>query len=302
MCPSPASGALVLSDRRVAANSSVAHSVASRRGPDALCSPWMYQAPVGEDERAAATPALRRRLLDGELLYGAWCLVPSPFLAEVLAEAGFDWLCLDLQHGLIGYESMLAMLQAVGRRAPVVVRVPWNQPDEIMRPLDAGAAGVIVPMVNTAEEAAAAAGACRYAPAGFRSWGPSRVSLGNPDYSPQSANDNTLCVIMIETVEAVANVEEIVAVPGIDAILIGPYDLHLSWNGTIDAPGRTPRDRELIERVLSVCADAGIPVATSVGGHDDAIAWRDDGVRMIGVSDLGLVGAAAARTLGALRG
>jgi 4-hydroxy-2-oxoheptanedioate aldolase len=262
----------------------------------------MYEAPVEAEERTAAQPSLRARVLAGEVVYGGWCLVPSPFMAEVWSAAGFDWLCIDMQHGLIGYETMLAMLQAVGRRSPVLVRVPWNEPDEIMRPLDAGATGVIVPMVNTAEQAAAAVGACRYAPAGFRSWGPSRVSLGNPDYTPESANDTTLCVIMVETIEAVANVEEIVAVPGIDAILIGPYDLHLSWNGTIDAPGRTPRDRELIERVLSVCADAGIPVATSVGGHDDAIAWRDDGVRMIGVSDLGLVGAAAARTLGALRG
>jgi 4-hydroxy-2-oxoheptanedioate aldolase len=261
----------------------------------------MYQAPVGEDERAATPPSLRRRVLAGETVYGGWCLIPSPFLAEVLAAAGFDWICLDLQHGLIGYETMLAMLQAIGGRAPVLVRVPWNEPDEIMRPLDAGATGVIVPMVNTAAQAAAAAGACRYAPAGYRSWGPSRASLGHPDYTPESANDSMLCVVMIETVEGVENVEEIVAVPGVDAILIGPYDLHLSWNGSIDRPGRTPRDRELIERVIAVCGDAGMPVATSVGGADDAVAWRDDGVRMIGVSDMGLVGAVAADTLRDLR-
>src|SRR4051794_27514385 len=228
----------------------------------------MYEAPVGTDERVAAgttASSLRARVHGGETVYGGWCLIPSPFLVEVVAAAGFDWICLDRQHGLIGYETMVAMLQAVGGRAPVLVRAPWNEPDEIMRPLDAGAAGVIVPMVNTAAEAAAAVGACRYAPAGFRSWGPSRVSLGNPDYTPTSANESTLCVIMVETVEAVANVEEIVAVPGVDAILIGPYDLALSWSGALETPGRTPRDRELIERVLSVCADAGIAVATSVG-------------------------------------
>jgi 4-hydroxy-2-oxoheptanedioate aldolase len=240
-------------------------------------------------------------VLAGDVLYGSWCLIPSPFLVEVLAAAGFDWICLDRQHGLIGYETMVSMLQAVGGRAPVLVRVPWNEPDEIMRPLDAGAAGVIVPMVNTAAEAEAAVGACRYAPAGFRSWGPSRVSLGNPDYSPTSANENTLCVLMVETVEAVENVEEIVAVPGVDVILIGPYDLALSWSGALETPGRTRRDRELIERVLSACADAGVAVATSVGGREDALAWRDDGVRMIGVSDLGLVGAVASETLRALR-
>ena len=262
----------------------------------------MYEAPVEVDERAASAPTLRARVLGGDVVYGGWCLVPSPFLAEVWSVAGFDWLCIDMQHGLIGYETMLAMLQAVGRRTPVLVRVPWNEPDEIMRPLDAGATGVIVPMVNTAEEAAAAVGACRDAPAGFRSWGPSRVSLGDPDYTPTSGNERTLCVIMVETVEAVENVEEIVAVPGVDAILIGPYDLALSRSGALETPGRTPEDRELIERVLSVCADAGIAVATSVGGREDAIAWRDDGVRMIGVSDLGVVGAAAAETLATLRG
>jgi 4-hydroxy-2-oxoheptanedioate aldolase len=242
----------------------------------------MYQAPVSEDTRTTTAPSLRQRLHSGESLYGAWCLVPSPFLAEVLAVAGFDWLCLDVQHGLIGYDTMLGMLQAIGERAPALVRVPWNTPDEIMRPLDAGAAGVIVPMVNTAAEAEAAVGACRYAPQGFRSWGPSRASLGKPGYTP-------------------ANVEEIVAVNGVDAILIGPYDLALSWSGELERPGRTTRDRELIDRVISVCTQAGIPVATSCGGHDDALAWRADGVRMIGVSDLGLVGGVAAETLRALR-
>src|SRR5438045_7284916 len=129
----------------------------------------MYEAPVGADERAATAQSLRGRLRGGDVVYGGWCLIPSPFLVEVLAAAGFDWICLDRQHGLIGYEAMVSMLQAVGGRAPVLVRVPWNEPDEIMRPLDAGAAGVIVPMVNTAAEAEAAVGACRYAPSGLRS-------------------------------------------------------------------------------------------------------------------------------------
>src|SRR5439155_10183409 len=178
---------------------------------------------------------------------------------------GFDWLCLDLQHGLIDYSTMLGMLQAVGSRAPVVVRVPWNEPDEIMRPLDAGAAGVIVPMVGTAAEAEVAARACRYPPEGFRSWGPTRASLGDPDYGPAAANRDVVCVVMIETVEGVENVREILAVSGVDAILIGPYDLALSWSGALESPGKAPRDRELIGRVLDACAAANVAVATSVG-------------------------------------
>src|SRR5437763_1696399 len=92
----------------------------------------MYEAPVGVDEHAVTASSLRARVLAGDVVYGGWCLIPSPFLVEVLAAAGFDWICLDMQHGLIGYETMVSMLQAVGGRVPVLVRVPWNEPDEIM--------------------------------------------------------------------------------------------------------------------------------------------------------------------------
>src|SRR5439155_11269684 len=112
----------------------------------------------------------------------------------------------------------------------------------------AGAAGVVVPMVGTAAEAELAARACRYAPDGFRSWGPTRASLGDPDYSPAAANRDVACIVMIETVEGVENVREILAVSGVDAVLIGPFDLALSRSGALESPGRTPEDRELIGR------------------------------------------------------
>jgi 4-hydroxy-2-oxoheptanedioate aldolase len=262
----------------------------------------MYETPVEDTRRPqAAAPGVRELLAERELAVGGWCAIPSPFVAEILATVGFDWICLDLQHGLIGYETMVGMLQAVARRVPVLVRVPWNEPDEIMRPLDAGAAGVIVPMVSTAEEAAGAARACRYAPQGFRSWGPTRASLGDATFGPATANRNVTCCVMIETVEGVENVDEILAVPGVDLVLIGPSDLALSASGALEAPGRTPRDRELIGRILDACIKAAVPTATSVGTVEDATHWVDLGVKMIGVSDVGILGGASVEALRKLR-
>jgi 4-hydroxy-2-oxoheptanedioate aldolase len=263
----------------------------------------VYETPVDESRSTlSAGRGIRDLWAEGQTAVGAWCGIPSPFVAEVLATVGFDWLCLDLQHGLIDYPTMLGMLQAVGRRAPVVVRVPWNEPDEIMRPLDAGAAGVVVPMIGTAAEAEVAARACRYAPDGFRSWGPTRASLGDPSYGPATANRDVVCIVMIETVEGVENVDEILAVPGVDGVIIGPCDLALSWSGMLENPGRTDGDLELIRRVLASCGAHGVVPATSVGTLEEAHHWLGLGVKMVGVSDLALLGAAALDALQALRG
>ena len=152
---------------------------------------------------------LRERWKAGEATLGAWCTIPSPWTAEVASRSGHDWVCVDTQHGLIGYDVMLPMLQAISAGgAPSFVRVPWNEPGTIMKALDAGAGGVIVPMVNSADEAKSAVGACRYAPDGFRSMGPIRArTLGGEWRSP-------ICVVMVETVLAVSRVDEILAVIG----------------------------------------------------------------------------------------
>ena len=120
-----------------------------------------------------------RELWDGtEATIGGWCSIPSPFSAEMMGRSGFDWVCIDTQHGVIGYDQMMPMLQALSITAtPAFVRVPWNQPDHIMKALDAGAQGVIVPMVSTEEDAKAAVAAAKYPPVGMRSWGPIRAAL-----------------------------------------------------------------------------------------------------------------------------
>jgi len=155
-----------------------------------------------------------------------WLSVPNGFTAEVMARQGFDTLCVDMQHGLTDFSDLWPMLQAISQTDTVpVVRVPWNEPAIIMRALDAGAYGIIVPLINTAEEAAAAVAACRYPPVGMRSSGPLRAALyGGANYQAE-ANGEIVVLGMIETKEGLANLDAICATPGLDAVYIGPADL-----------------------------------------------------------------------------
>src|SRR5918992_4993946 len=137
---------------------------------------------------------LRNRLHEGDETLGGWCAIPSSMTAEIVGRAGFDWVCLDTQHGPIGLGDLLPMLQALdAAQAASLVRVPWNEPQAISYPLDAGATGVIVPMVNSAADARLAASACRYAPRGSRSYGPTRAALRDPEFDPDSADQATVC-------------------------------------------------------------------------------------------------------------
>jgi 4-hydroxy-2-oxoheptanedioate aldolase len=263
----------------------------------------MYEASAERSELSAARWALRALCDARQPTVGGWCLIPSPFCAEVMAAAGFDWVCIDMQHGLIGYEEMLAMLQAVdGRDVPALVRVPWNEPSAIMRALDAGAAGVIVPMVNSATDAEAAVMACRYPPEGYRSWGPTRASLGDPAYTPEWANRRVLCIAMVETVEAVERADEIASVPGVDGVFIGPWDLSLSATGEIENPGRTPRDVALIDAVAVACRRHDLFAGIACAGPEDVHRWREAGFLMFSLqSDVALLSGACIASLAAAR-
>jgi 4-hydroxy-2-oxoheptanedioate aldolase len=155
-----------------------------------------------------------------------WLSLPNGFTAEVMARLGFDALCVDLQHGLNEMTNVAPMLQAISQTDTVpFVRVAWNEPAPIMRALDLGAYGIIVPLINTAEEAAMAVAACRYPPVGMRSSGPVRaLQYGGADYV-EHANDEIIVMAMIETKEGLANLDAICATPGLDAVYIGPADL-----------------------------------------------------------------------------
>ena len=163
---------------------------------------------------------------EGRRVTLGWLSGPNGFTAEVMARQGFDALCIDMQHGLTDFSGLWPMLQAISQTDTVpIVRVPWNDPAIIMRALDAGAYGIIVPLVNTAEEAAAAAAACRYPPVGMRSSGPLRAALyGGSNYQAE-ANGQIVVLAMIETKEGLANLDAICATPGLDGVYIGPADL-----------------------------------------------------------------------------
>jgi 4-hydroxy-2-oxoheptanedioate aldolase len=220
--------------------------------------------------------SLRDRWRAGNPTFGAWCTIPSTWTAELAARSGHDWVCIDTQHGLIGYDLMLPMLQAItAGGVPSFVRVPWNEPGTIMKALDAGAAGVIVPMVNSVEEARSAVGACRYPPDGFRSMGPTRARVVDGDWR------HPICAVMIETVQAVERVDDILAVPGIDAVFIGPNDLAVSVGVDSSYGGRDPEHRRMIETVSRSCKAHGVTAGIMCGTPEVAIQWHRAGFQML---------------------
>src|SRR5690625_5009825 len=169
---------------------------------------------------------LKRLWAENKAAVNGWCAIPSSFSAEVMAHQGWDSLTIDLQHGMIDYQAAIPMLQAISTTSTVpMVRVPWLEPGILMKVLDAGAYGVICPMISTREDAERLVAACRYPPQGGRSSGPIRATLyGGADY-PAHANGTVVVFAMIETRQALDNLDEIVAVEGLDAVYIGPSDL-----------------------------------------------------------------------------
>jgi 4-hydroxy-2-oxoheptanedioate aldolase len=185
---------------------------------------------------------------------GCWLMIPDPFCAEMIARMGFDWLCIDMQHGLIDYQRALSMLQAISTTdAAPVVRVPWNDPGAIMKMLDAGACSVIVPMIETRADVEKAVAACRYPPAGMRSFGPTRVAISAGGNYFQESGEFVCCIPMIETALAMENLDEILSVPGVDAVYIGPMDLSLALGQPPRPDSEEPVYTEARRKVVEVC-------------------------------------------------
>jgi 4-hydroxy-2-oxoheptanedioate aldolase len=180
-------------------------------------------------ESAVRENTLKSIWARGEAVVNGWLSIPSAFSAEVMAHQGFDSLTVDMQHGVVDYQVAVTMLQAISTTGAMpLARVPWNDPARLMKILDAGAYGVICPMVNTREEAEALVRACKYPPRGYRSWGPVRASIyAGADYGDH-ANDDIVVMPMIETAEALKNLDEILSVPGVDGAYVGPSDLSLA--------------------------------------------------------------------------
>lgn len=240
---------------------------------------------------------------NGGVVVNGWLHIPSTWSAELMAHAGFDSLTIDMQHGVASLENAIQMMQAISTTDTVpMARVTWNEPGLIMRLLDTGAYGIICPMVNTRAECEAFVGACRYHPQGYRSMGPVRASVyAGSDYV-HHANDTVLAIAMIETKEAVSNVEEIASTPGLDAFYVGPSDLSLSL---FDKPGVDFNKPELLaalDTILAAAKNNNIACGIHVGSVSQAQAMIARGFQLVTVqSDGGFLSSAAKGVVSEIR-
>ena len=203
---------------------------------------------------------LARVWKENKAAVNGWLAIPSTVTAELLGRAGYDTITVDLQHGLIDYETALAMMQAIkaGGDTTVIARPPWNEPGIIMKCLDAGAWGILCPLINKPADAEALVYACNYAPKGGRSVGPTRaMMIYGTDYI-QRANDHVVTLAMIETKEALSNVEAIAKTPGLSALYIGPSDLaqSLGYPLALDPTGKDTL--AAIDKIRDAAKAAGI--------------------------------------------
>ncbi|MEX0386547.1 HpcH/HpaI aldolase family protein [Spiribacter onubensis] len=209
-----------------------------------------------------------------------WCSIGNPLTAEIMAAQGFDSVTVDIQHGALDYTALLPMFQAMkASGATLMARVPWRDPSWIMKTLDAGAEGIICPMINSRAEAEEFVSYLRYPPLGQRSFGPTRAAFGLPGYNVPDANSQILALAMIETADGVENLEAIASTPGLDGIYVGPADLTLGTQDGRLAPGfdrQEPEMIELIQHIASVCNAHGIAACLHCGSADyaaRAISW-----------------------------
>lgn len=252
---------------------------------------------------AIADSALRQHLLAGRTVVSGWCMLAAPAAAEMMAAQSFDAVTIDLQHGLIDYQQALSMLQAVGRFGMATLcRVPWNEPGLIGKVLDAGFGGVICPMVDTAEDAARLVRACRYAPLGSRSYGPTRARrLHGNDYGA-TANDRVTVLAMIETAAGLANLDAILAVPGIDGVYIGPADLALSLGHAPTLESAEPAVVAAIVTIRERARGCGKIAGIHCGAGPSTRARLDEGFNFVALgTDISILERALARQLDHVR-
>jgi 4-hydroxy-2-oxoheptanedioate aldolase len=257
----------------------------------------------------SAGKRLRGKWEAGEPVFGLWAGIPSSLTAELAAAAGYDYVCVDLQHGGSTEATMMSMFQAAQAGGAVpLARLAWNEPWLIMRALDLGAAGVILPLIDNAAEAARAVEACRYPPHGKRSYGPVRSELVVGSATPDALGEDALCIAMIETRDGLDNLDEIAATPGLDGLYIGPSDLALAL-GLPPRPvaGDIGADRQVladaIERVRDACDANGLIAGMHCAAGQAAANYADSGFKLITVGvDTSWYKATIRRELDAARG
>ena len=246
---------------------------------------------------------LRSLWQEGKAAVNGWLAIANSFSTEVMAHQGWDTLTIDLQHGVIDYPAMVTMLQAISTTPTVpVVRVPWLEPGIIMKSLDAGAYGIICPMVNTREEAQKLVAYTNYAPRGTRSFGPVRaLYYGGADY-PEKANDSIVRFAMIETAQALDNLDSILSVEGLDAIYIGPSDLSLALGCKPAFDDVDPPVAQAIDHILARAQAHGVKAGIHNGRPDVALARIAKGFSFVTVaSDAHLLASGSQQILTAMR-
>ena len=240
---------------------------------------------------------------EGGVAVNGWLNISSSWSAEVMAHAGYDSLVVDFQHGYHTVGDAVQMYQAMSATDVVpMARVPWNDPIYIQRLLDAGAMGIVCPMINTGEECERFVSSTRYFPDGIRSSGPTRPHLVMGSDYVQWANDEILAIAMIETKTAVDNLDDILSVKGLDAIYIGPGDLGM----TLGVDGRDTEDPlqlAIYDKILAGCKKHGVVAGLHTGSAEYARRMADLGFQLVTIStDSGLLLKMAQRVIGDFRG
>jgi len=234
---------------------------------------------------------MRARLLGGQTLFGGWVTIADVIAVRAMAGAGLDYVVIDLQHGGATEHDLPALTTAISLAGAVpVARVRHAHTADICRALDLGCAGVFVPNVESAEQAAAVAGACRYPPAGYRSGG-----------GIMAGSDEPFCVVMVESTAAMTELPAMLALPGVDGIYVGPRDLSYSLGCALDPAD--PVLRPALERVWAECAAAGKPVGVHSADGLTARLYRENGCRLVNVAaDALAIARSVATELAAARG
>jgi 4-hydroxy-2-oxoheptanedioate aldolase len=238
-----------------------------------------------------------------QAVVNSWLAIPNGFSAETMAHQGWDSLTIDMQHGLIDDAAMVSMLQAISTTPTVpIVRVPWLEPGIIMKALDAGAYGLICPMVNTVDDAARLVAWTNYAPRGTRSFGPIRAVLyAGADYATH-ANDTIVRFAMIETAQALDNLDAILSVEGVDAVYIGPSDLSLALGCKPVFDDVEPKVAQAMAHILERARAHGVVAGVHNGRADVAKSRVAMGFRFVTVgSDARLLAGGSQQLLGEMR-
>jgi 4-hydroxy-2-oxoheptanedioate aldolase len=245
------------------------------------------------------TNKVKQILAAGKVVMNGWLIIPSGFSAEIMAQCGYDSITVDLQHGVQDHLTMVQCFQAM-QAHPVtpMVRVTWNEPGNLGKALDLGAMGIICPMINSRQDAESFVSACKYPPLGTRSNGPVRASMYAPPGGYQrTANEETLCIPLIETRTAIENLDEILDVEGVAGVYIGPSDLCFSYGLPPELDVELPQILKIYDELVEKCAKRNIFAGMHCGSVAYALRAIDMGFRMTTVLNDGRLMAAYAKSV-----